>query len=88
MIQATDNITTGGASLKRAEWIAVAALGLNILAIVFGGGAVWQTGQDNTRRIVSLEGWQEITDNKSLQILIRLERIDANTTALKERMAQ
>jgi hypothetical protein len=65
------------AHMTRAEWIAVAAIGLNVVTIVFGGGAFWQTVQDHERRITS----EEI---KSEALIPRIERIDANVAMLVE----
>lgn len=72
--------------MTRAEWIAVAAVILNISTLVFAGGAFWQTQQDHDRRIVAMEAAIQARTQEMTQILVRLERIDSNTLALKERM--
>lgn len=72
--------------MTRAEWIAVAAVVLNISTLVFAGGAFWQTQQDHDRRIVAMEAALQARTQEMTQILVRLERIDSNTMALKERM--
>lgn len=72
--------------MQRAEWIAAGALIINVLSIVFGGGALWQSHQDHDRRIVAIEASERARTREMTQILIRLERIDSNTIALKERM--
>lgn len=72
--------------MQRAEWIAAAALIINILSIVFGGGALWQSHQDHDRRIVAIEAAERARAAETTQILVKLERIDRNTIALKERM--
>lgn len=61
----------------RAEWIAVAALGLNLLTIVFTAGVVWATQEDHERRIVEQEKKMDALGPK-------VERIDANVTFLAE----
>lgn len=75
-----------GQAVTRAEWIAVAAVVLNVSTLVFGGGAFWQTQQDHDRRIVAMEASLQARTTEMTQILVRLERIDSNTIALKERM--
>lgn len=67
--------------MNRAEWIAVLAIGLNVITLVFGGGAFWQTVQDHERRILVQEG-------KSDAITPRIERIDANVELLIEQMRE
>lgn len=74
--------------MTRAEWIAAAAMGLNILGFAFGGGVVWQMINDHDQRIVSLEAVDRAREAQLTQILVRLERIDANTTAMKERFGE
>jgi len=64
-------------SMVRAEWIAAIAISLNLLTLVFGGGAFWQTVQDHERRIVAEE-------KKSEALIPRIERIDANVQILAE----
>lgn len=75
-------------SVKRAEWISVAALFLTMASGVFQLGVVWQAQQDHERRIVLIE-----TDSRAL--IQKVERIDANVSFLadraredRERMAQ
>lgn len=75
-----------GSRVQRAEWIAAGALVINVLSIVFGGGALWQSHQDHDRRIVAIEAGERARAAEMTQILVRLERIDSNTIALKERM--
>jgi hypothetical protein len=75
-----------GPRVQRAEWIAAGALIINVLSIVFGGGALWQSHQDHDRRIVAIEAAERARAAEMTQILVRLERIDSNTIALKERM--
>jgi hypothetical protein len=75
-----------GSQVQRAEWIAAGALIINVLSIVFGGGALWQSHQDHDRRIVAIEAAERARAAEMTQILVRLERIDSNTIALKERM--
>lgn len=65
-------------TVKRAEWISIAALCLTILSGVFQLGVVWQAQQDHERRIVVVEG-----DNRAL--IQKVERIDANVSFLAER---
>lgn len=72
--------------VQRAEWIAAGALIINIFGFVFGGGALWQSHNDHDRRIVAVEASIAATNANMTQILVRLERIDSNTIALKERM--
>lgn len=73
-------------NMTRAEWIAAGAILLNLATLVFGGGAFWQTVQDHERRVVALESIDRDREVMVTQILVRLERIDSNTIALKERM--
>jgi hypothetical protein len=65
-------------SVKRAEWISVAALVLTMASGVFQLGVVWQAQQDHERRIIVIE-----TDSKIL--ITKVERIDANVAYLAER---
>ena len=67
--------------MNRAEWIAVLAIGLNVITLVFGGGAFWQTVQDHERRILAQE-------SKSDAIAPRIERIDANVELLIDQMRE
>lgn len=66
------------ASVKRAEWVAAGALLMSLAGLIFQLGVVWQSQQDQERRIIVLEG-----DSKTL--LLRIERIDANVTYLADR---
>lgn len=65
-------------SVKRAEWISIAALVLTMASGVFQLGVVWQSQQDHERRIVLIE-----TDNRVL--IQKVERIDANVAFLADR---
>ena len=65
-------------SVKRAEWISIAALFLTMASGVFQLGVVWQSQQDHERRIVLIE-----TDSRIL--IQKVERIDANVSFLAER---
>ena len=67
--------------MNRAEWIAAVAIGLNVITLVFGGGAFWQTVQDHERRIL-------IQESKSDTIAPRIERIDANVALLIDQMRE
>lgn len=69
------------ASMTRAEWIAACAIILNVLTLVFGGGAFWQTVQDHERRLVAQEA-------RSDTLAPRIERIDANVELLIEQMRE
>lgn len=75
-----------GNSMTRAEWIAAAAILLNLATLVFGGGAFWQTVQGHDDRLTKIEANDLSQSTQFTEVLVRLERIDANTTALKERM--
>jgi hypothetical protein len=75
-----------GTQVQRAEYIAAGALIINVLGLAFGGGALWQSVQDHEKRIVSVEAADRARSTEMTQILVRLERIDSNTIALKERM--
>jgi len=79
-------MTDESKSMTRAEWIAAAAMGVNVLGFAFGGGALWQMVNDHDKRITSVEAIDRAREAQLTQILVRLERIDANTTALKDRM--
>jgi hypothetical protein len=68
-------------AMTRAEWIAIGAILLNVLTLVFGGGAFWQTVQDHERRIV-------IQENRSDALVPRIERIDANVEILIDQMRE
>jgi len=70
-------MTTGG-EVKRAEWIAIAAFGLNVATLVFGLGVVWADVQDHERRISQQE-------RKMEELVPKVERIDANVMFLAER---
>lgn len=72
--------------MNRAEWIAIAALFLNVIGFAFGGGALWQSVNEHEKRIVSIEAIDRARELQNTQILVRLERIDSNTMALKERL--
>ena len=73
-------------SMTRAEWIAAAAMGVNVLGFAFGGGALWQMVNDHNKRLTAVEAVDRTREVQMTQILVRLERIDANTIALKERV--
>lgn len=72
--------------MTRGEMFGVAAIALNVSTLIFGGGAFWQTVQDHEKRLVAVEAAEKSRAAEMTQILIRLERIDSNTIALKERM--
>lgn len=72
--------------MTRGEMFGVAAIALNLATLIFGGGAFYQTVQDHERRLVAAEAVDRSREVQMTQILIRLERIDSNTVALKERM--
>lgn len=78
--------TEEGLRVNRAEWIAIAAVVLNVSTLVFAGGAFWQTQQEHDRRILAMENAMQLRNAEMTTILVRLERIDSNTIALKERM--
>lgn len=82
----TNKLTDEGLRVNRAEWIAIAAVVLNVGTLVFAGGAFWQTQQDHDRRIIAMESALQARNAEMTTILVRLERIDSNTIALKERM--
>jgi len=62
---------------NRAEWIAIAALALNLLTIVFTAGIVWATQEDHERRIAEQEQKMDTLGPK-------VERIDANVSFLTD----
>ena len=64
-------------NITRAEVLAIIAVSLNILTLVFGAGVMWGDIQDQERRIVAVE---QSTD----QLVQKVERIDANVTFLAE----
>jgi hypothetical protein len=64
-------------SVKRAEWISIAALMLTLASGIFQLGVVWQSQQDQERRLIVVEN-----DNKIL--IPKVERIDANVSFLAE----
>ena len=66
------------ASMTRAEWIAAAALVLNLATIVFAAGILWRDVEDHDRRI-------ELQERKMDALVPKVERIDANVTFLAER---
>lgn len=87
MMEAGINMKEGRLSdMNRAEWVAAAALGINILGFAFGGGALWQSVNEHDRMLGELEAKDSARDAQMTQILVRLERIDANTMALKDRV--
>lgn len=78
-----DEVSTGekrarGASVTRAEGIAISALALNVATLIFGLGVMWGDIQDNTRRIAEQE-------RKMDGLIPKVERIDANVAYLAER---
>ena len=79
-------MTNESQSMTRAEWIAAAAMGVNVLGFAFGGGALWQMVNDHDKRMTAVEAIDRAREAQMTQILVRLERIDANTVALKDRM--
>lgn len=86
MTRTHDTPKTEGSTMTRGEQFGVAAIALNLATLIFGGGAFYQTVQDHDRRIVAVEAADKAREAQSTQILIRLERIDSNTIALKERL--
>lgn len=79
-------MTDESTRMTRGEMFGVAAIALNLATLIFGGGAFYQTVQDHERRLVAAEAVDRSREVQMTQILIRLERIDSNTIALKERM--
>lgn len=74
--------------MTRAEWIAAAAMGVNVLGFAFGGGALWQMVNEHDKRLTAVELIDQQRTQQLTEILVRLERIDVNTMALKERMKE
>lgn len=64
--------------MKRAEWIAIAALFLNIATLVFGLGTIWQQQQDHDRRLL-------VVEQRGETLVVKVERIDSNVSYLAER---
>jgi len=64
--------------VKRAEWIAIAAVALNVATLIFGLGVVWADVQDHGRRL-------SIQERKMDDMVPKVERIDANVSFLAER---
>lgn len=64
-------------NITRAEVLAIIAVSLNILTLVFGAGVMWGDIQDQDRRLGIVE---QSTDNLTQKV----ERIDANVTFLAE----
>lgn len=79
-------MTDESTRMTRGEMFGVAAIALNLATLTFGGGAFYQTVQDHEKRIVAVEAADKARSAEMTQILVRLERIDSNTIALKERM--
>jgi hypothetical protein len=63
------------AKVSRAEWIAIAALSVTIVAQIFNMGVVYGQVQDPEREIAALK---TVTDT----LVPRVERIDANVEFL------
>jgi uncharacterized membrane protein YoaK (UPF0700 family) len=63
------------AKVSRAEWIAIAALSVTIVAQIFNMGVVYGQVQDHEREIAALK---TVTDT----LVPRVERIDANVEFL------
>jgi len=74
--------------MRRAEWIALGALLINVFTLVFAGGAFWQMQMDLARRIFNVEASIAARDTVMMDISIRLERIDTTTQMLKEGIAE
>lgn len=72
------NQATQGVRVNRAEWAAIAALGLSAGSIIFSGGVLWSKVQANSAMIAMLQSRSDAT-------AIQLTRIDANVTFLAER---
>lgn len=66
------------AAFSRGEWIAVAALALNIATLIFGLGVMWAEIQEHDRRIDAQEA-------KMDTLVPKVERIDANVSFLADR---
>lgn len=79
MTPPTDNPTPKARrdAMTRAEWIAAAALGLNILTLAFFFGAVWRDVQDHGRRL-------GLVETSNTELVQKVERIDANVSFLAE----
>lgn len=71
-------MTNERAAMARAEWIAAAALVLNLATIVFAAGVLWRDVEDHARRLV-------VQEQKMDALVPKVERIDANVTFLAER---
>ncbi len=75
-MQNNDN-TPQEQSWTRAEWISTGGFVISILTLIFVAGSVWQSVQDQERRIVILE-----TSNNRLVPMV--ERIDERVAFMSD----
>ena len=68
---------SGGVAINRAEWIAGAAMVINLLTIAFGFGVVWAEVRENTRV-------NEAQEEKLDALIPAVARIEENVEFLAE----
>lgn len=71
--------------VTRSEYIAAAALGLNVVTFAFGAGIYVNTIQQHSRDIAELRKGQEHDQQQFLEISEKLTRIDTNVGWMTER---
>lgn len=71
--------------VKRSEYLAAAALGLNCLTLAFGAGVYVNTIQVQGRAIEELQAAQKASDKGLNDLRETVIRIDANVSFLADR---
>lgn len=76
---------TEGTRVNRAEWGVVVSLCLSAGSVIFSAGILYQSQQDQGRRIALMEQRADTQATRTDTLTIRIERIDANVQYLADR---
>lgn len=71
--------------VNRAEWGVVVSLCLSAGSVIFSAGILYQSDQDQDRRINVMEERVDVQATKIDAQAVRIERIDANVQYLADR---
>ena len=71
--------------VNRAEWGVVVSLCLSAGSVIFSAGILYQSDQEQGRRITAVEARADVQTNRTDVLTVRIERIDANVQYLADR---
>ena len=81
----TETSEPTGTRVNRAEWGVVVSLCLSAGSVIFSAGVLYQSDQEQGRRITAVEARADVQTNRTDVLTVRIERIDANVQFLADR---